>query len=257
MTPYLPGQYYYATRYRYPFERIIHVLKYWVPHALALALLSRGACLAQAPAMFIAWCALMNLYDVFSRENDIMSVRNERLPVHRAWRYDGPQPRFFLFKAAASFILLLLIAALEGPRPAALLLCLLAGLCFVFFVHNRLPERCRPITHYLLYLGKGMLFITVCGAGLTGVVLRNYGLFAAGFALSYVPNYVARKTGGKRRDDLAPREIGLIRHVLLQPIFFKNLLLAGLALTEVSMLAILLLIDGLTAIEFVFRKHHG
>ena len=250
----LPGFYYYSTRYEWMFERIIHVLKYWLVFGILLSMLAGHDVRLHVPALLVVWLAFLNVYEIFCRQNDEESVVHEMLPVHRTWRAGVSEAVFVGCKILTGIVLLAVAAFLRGLSSALVLAGFLCGLSLCFLLHNRLKEAYRPVTHYLLYLSKGMVFLTVCFGCLDRPGLWTYLVFVLGFSFSYLPNYCLRKCGGRTRESLGPETIGLLRHLLVQPIVYKNVVLIGLLLRDVRLLAVIVWIDMLTLIEFGLRK---
>lgn len=246
----MPGADYYLSRYAHPFERVAHLLKYWLPHALLLTLLAGTAAVPRFPALLAAWTAFLSLYDLFSRHNDECSAKRETAPVARE---HAPQPRPVVYAAVKTGMALCavcLMAALH-PRPLTALwtILLLSAVSAVFAVHNRLPAGRRVPTYCLLYLSKGVLPLVAVWDLLGPAERTLYWLYTAGFNMSYAPQYALKK----RRRAQAHRSGAAARTgqtFLLRPILLKNLFLAALSLADRRLLWVLIWIDLVTLAEY-------
>ena len=240
----VPGVYYYTSRYRYYFERIIHLFKFWGTYALVFLLTSAVPLEPECAALaLLAWMAV---YDIGCRQNDTIAASEE----HGTERHGGEVAigslRFILIRvvwAAAVSLCLFLLNFRAGVLMMGVLL-LLGG---VFLLHNRLAPRNRTGTFYLLYLLKGAV---LPAAAATSAPPALYMAFCVLFAMTYVPKYALSKraaTGGAAEAVRNRRS--------LQPIIGKNVTFIVLSLFDIRFVPVLIWVDLTTATELAFRRN--
>lgn len=241
----IPGMYYYRSRYRYAFERVIHLFKYWGTYALVFWLTSSEP--LQPECALLALVAWMAVYDIGCKLNDVVAS-SEACGTERYGDSRGAGSLRFIVIRLAWVAACLLVLGLRNPMAALLMGGLLLALACVFALHNRLAPKNRAATFYLLYLLKG----AVLPAGTMVLPPARYTAFCALFAMTYVPKYALSKRAQTRDAAAAIRD-----KPILQPILGKNVTLLLLSLFDIRFVPALIWVDLTTAIELGFRRCAG
>ncbi len=246
---FLPGVYYYVSRYAYPHQRIIHILKVWMLYPLLLVLFN-ALPLARWPAVLLAWLAFLNLYDVFCQENDVKATHREKAPTFRV----GKIARLSITWRIVSQILIMCgYVMLSSWASAVLMAALLLITSTLFYTHNRLPEKVRFITYYNLYLTKGLLFYCAVDGAMTDEQSFQYILFCFLFNAAYLPKYLVRKKYGWMEEQVFTKFLG-VRKLSILPLFYKNIALLGLSLLHSAFGLLLIWVDLWTGVEAWLNK---
>lgn len=248
-----PGVYYYTTRYQHSFERVLHILKYWVIYPVLLWTISALASWPCSASIIIAWLAFVNVYDIFARENDELAAVREKHPTKRQWHGKLNMRAFSAIKIVTTIMLLSAICLLNELPVCLTVTTILMLVSVVFAIHNRANRLLRMFTFLALYLTKGLLFLPFFISTMTSAAVLEYLIFVFMFNISYLPSYITQKVCNLSSAELTVSRLGLFRFTLILPFFYKNALLLAASLVYPRYLAVLLLINCLTALEWAGR----
>jgi phosphoserine phosphatase len=241
----VPGVYYYTSRYRHQFERIIHLFKFWGTYALVFWLTSPTAIHPGCATLgLLAWLAI---YDIGCRANDARASSEESGTERRKGFLTSGASLFMLTRLVWTTVCILGLS-LWNPMAGMMSTVLLLVLGGVFWLHNRLTPKERSGTFYLLYLLKGAVF--PAAAGVTTFPPLLYTAFCALFAMTYLPKYALSKRAQTWEAAEAVRN-----KLTLQPILGKNASLLLLSAFDIRFVPVLMWVDFATAAEFAFRRN--
>lgn len=252
----LPGVYYYLSRYEFAYERWLHILKFWGAYYL-LSLLVVPECSVRVHLLlFLSWMAFLNIYDYFSRENDELSVSKEKSGILRDTELK-PTARVNILMKLSILVVLECAILLIDIRAAISTSVLLGATGVIFAVHNRIDLVWRPLSHLLLYVCKGSLFISVLMHEIGASSIVPLWALTAVLSISYTPCYLLRKwaDAGVIKVNRAKgcRRLGS----LARPIYFKNMFLLALCGRFPALLGVLVWIDLFTLAEVCFAMKTG
>lgn len=256
----LPTVYYLSTRYNYAHKRIIFLLKYWGSYIVLALLFDVILVLEESLNLCLSFLIFNNLYDYFCYENDNYLVNSEKDAVRRMWNSSVSFAQFLTIKVLLGLALNALLYASATERDFLYVCAVQVALILVFAIHNRIRVPIRPITFFLLYLLKGLVFGVLFLDALGNKELLVYFAFTFVYSMSYMPKYMFRKLKRTPTDTIAEAG-GIAKYVIMQPIFYKNLFLLLFACYYVNAIWVLLYIDTLTGIELLFdmvnRRYKG
>ena len=250
----LPSVYYLSSQYDTTHNRIIFVLKFWGPYLLLVHFLNREALIDNRLPLLLVLPLVYTIYDYFRYENDTVSVRFEKTPEKRTWNYDPPRNLFVSVKLITLFVMNTAFFLLF-PSVMPHLATLQAAIIITFGLHNRLHEKLRFITYFILYCIKGLVFGIFVFDHLAPGQRTLYLAFCIVYSFTYLPRYMCLKLF----DDLTQTKLkaGLNKLLIVQPIVFKNVFLLGMASWYRPVLWILIFIDILTVLEYYLDRRRG
>lgn len=242
-----PGGYYLLTRYKFNYQRIIYLLKYWVPFLTLVFFLSSGITIEQWLFICISIIIFFNIYDWFSFENDQVVIQLEKKPISRGNPNSINKIEYVKNKILIAVSLNIICLALKIPFTIFLLQVLLIT---VFYIHNRIKPSMRPASYFLLYVLKGYFVGYIFSPELDICSKYIFFVFVVLYAATYLPKYIYRKIFS---GEIEGKSLGL--RIFLQPIVYKNVFILLFSLIYTKGLWILLFVDLFTAVELVWGKY--
>jgi len=177
---FLPGRYYLESRYNSNLAYfLLYICKYWGTIALFYLISSDVDFELNDALLFLLSLFLyFAVYDYFCFVNDqepgALTVRTG----------DIVSKKDVIFQV--SFVSLIGLAFFGDAFITPILVCVLIS--FIFHLHNKVSEKTRVITYFLLYIVKPFLFFQA-----TKLEAIPVFIFAALYAFSYVPYYFVKK----------------------------------------------------------------
>jgi hypothetical protein len=239
-----PGVYYYTSRYNHNYERIAHLFKFWGTYYLVLWLTAKDTIhFEYSILVFIAWLAI---YDIGCKQNDILADAEKNGTRRKKCDSDKSILGFITPRIIWTAICIIILGLLNVTAGMCALILIIA-LSGVFTIHNSISPNNRGLTFFLLYLMKGIVPLFSVAATLPPSPI--YFVFCLLFSLAYLPKYIFLKRS------VTPQETEAIKNnLLLQPILWKNLLLAVLSVINIPFIFVMIWVDLITALEFLGQK---
>lgn len=237
-----PFYYYLSTRYTYSYERIFFLIKYlgfYVVLLWALAVPITGEYIVITAIVLLLF---YNLYDFFCYQNDNLDIPEYR--KENIISIDGKS--FFIGKGIYLVLFNLLLFMFFDWQiwihTVLLQLCLIV----VFWIHNNVGYPFKLGSFISLYFLKIGIFVVGMNAEMLQI-LPDFLVISVAFNFSYLPKYYVRKSNSSISK----------RGLLIQPIFWKNLILVLLLPFKLVVLVPLIFTDLVTLIEFLTGKFIG
>lgn len=251
MKQFIPGYYYFSSRFDSFFSALIYFVKYWLSYLTVFFALSDSTYITfdkQVLSVVVSLVMFYAIYDVLCYRNDHLSIENEgNSGIARdsyGLKFD---PNHWLRAVICGFSLFILYETVNSSDFFLMTISMFI-LIISFLIHNKIQAHFRVYSFYMLYFLKPII---VGGWLLSSTTPYLLVIFSALYASCYIPNYAKRKlNNGEVKEYL-----NSINPILTSGIFLKSIIGFIFLLYDINFFWFLLIQISATLLEILLKKH--
>ena len=251
MKQFVPGYYYFSSRFNSFFSAFIYFIKYWFSYLIVFVVLSDSTYISldkQVLSVLVSLLLFYSIYDVLCYLNDYVSIVNEgNNGVVRDSSITKFEP-YNWFRLFICSLFLFILYETVNSSDFYLITISLFTLIFIFLIHNKISAQYRVYSFYILYFLKPLIIGGWLISTTTPYLLV---IFSALYAFCYLPNYAKRKLNKGE----VQKYLKSVNPILISGIFLKSIIGFALLLYNFNFFWFLLVQISATLIE-ILMKHY-